>query len=160
MSHEIRTPMNAVMGMTYLALRADPAPEQRKYLTKISSAADSLLTIINDILDISKLEAGKMELERIAFSLESVLSNLNDIVIHAAKQKNLVIVFSGAPELPANLIGDPSRLQQILINLVNNAIKFTQAGKVFLKVSVDDATDNTMRLSFSVSDTGVGMSAE
>jgi two-component system, sensor histidine kinase and response regulator len=160
MSHEIRTPMNAIMGMTYLALRADPPPEQRNYLSKISSAADSLLTIINDILDISKLEAGKMELENVSFSLHSILSNLNDIVIHGAKQKNLAIVFSTPPQLQANLIGDPLRLQQILINLVNNAIKFTQAGKVFLKVSVEDVTDNTMRLSFSVSDTGVGMSAE
>jgi two-component system sensor histidine kinase/response regulator len=160
MSHEIRTPMNAIMGMTYLALRADPAPEQRKYLSKISSAADSLLTIINDILDISKLEAGKMELENVPFSLESILSNLNDIVVHAAKQKNLAIAFSTAPELRENLIGDPLRLQQILINLVNNAIKFTQAGKVFLDVSVEHATDSTMRLGFSISDTGVGMSAE
>jgi PAS domain S-box-containing protein len=160
MSHEIRTPMNAIIGMTYLALRADPPPQQRNYLSKISLAADSLLTIINDILDISKLEAGKMELENVAFSLQSILSNLNDIVIHGAKQKNLAIVFSTPPELRANLIGDPLRLQQILINLVNNAIKFTQAGKVFLKVSVEDVTDHTMRLSFSVRDTGIGMSAE
>jgi two-component system sensor histidine kinase/response regulator len=160
MSHEIRTPMNAIMGMTYLALRADPAPEQRKYLSKISSAADSLLTIINDILDISKMEAGKMELECVPFSLDLVLSKLNDIVIHAAKQKNLAIVLSTEPGLRRNLIGDPLRLQQILINLVNNAIKFTHAGKVDLKVAVEDVTDKTMRLSFSVSDTGVGMNAE
>jgi PAS domain S-box-containing protein len=160
MSHEIRTPMNAIMGMTYLALRANPAPEQRKYLSKISGAADSLLTIINDILDISKLEAGKMELETVPFSLEQILFSLNDIVIHAARQKNLAIAFSTAPEVRPNLLGDPLRLQQILINLVNNAIKFTQAGNVALKVSVEDATDKATRLSFAVSDTGVGMTAE
>ena len=160
MSHEIRTPMNAIMGMTYLAMRANPAPEQRKYLSKISGAADSLLTIINDILDISKLEAGKMELETVPFSLDCILFSLNDIVIHAARQKNLAIAFSTAPEVRPNLLGDPLRLQQILINLVNNAIKFTQAGNVALKVSVEDATDTATRLSFTVSDTGVGMTAE
>jgi PAS domain S-box-containing protein len=160
MSHEIRTPMNAIMGMTYLALRVDPPPEQRKYLSKISSAADSLLTIINDILDISKLEAGKMELENIPFSLEQVLSSLNDIVIHAAKKKDLAIEFSPAPEVLPSLMGDRLRLQQILINLVNNAVKFTQTGKVALKISVEDATDKKAHLSFTVSDTGVGMSAE
>jgi two-component system sensor histidine kinase/response regulator len=160
MSHEIRTPMNAIMGMTYLALRADPAPEQRRYLGKISSAADSLLTIINDILDISKLEAGKMELESVPFSLDLLLSDINDIVIHAAKQKNLDIAFSTEQEVPQYLIGDPLRLKQILINLVNNAIKFTQAGKVFLNVSAEEVTGNLTHLSFSVSDTGVGMTAE
>ena len=160
MSHEIRTPMNAIMGMTYLALRADPAAEQRKYLSKISAASDSLLAIINDILDISKLEAGKMELENVPFSLELVLSNLNDIVIHAAKQKNIAIMFFTDPEVQPNLIGDPLRLGQVLINLVNNAIKFTRAGKVLLKVSAADVTDKSTQLSFSVSDTGVGMSAE
>ncbi len=160
MSHEIRTPMNAIMGMTYLALRADPAPEQRRYLNKISAAADSLLTIINDILDISKLEAGKMQLESVPFSIEMLLSDINDIFIHAAKQKNLGIAFSTEPGVPKYLTGDPLRLKQILINLVNNAIKFTEAGQIFLKVSAADVTGNLTHLSFSVSDTGVGMTPE
>jgi two-component system, sensor histidine kinase and response regulator len=160
MSHEIRTPMNAITGMTYLALRAGPAPEQRKYLSKISAAAESLLTIINDILDFSKMEAGKMELETVPFSLEEVFSNLNDIVTYAAKQKNIALVFSTAHDVPATLIGDPLRLGQILINLVNNAIKFTQEGKVVVEVSAEEATDDTTRLRFAVSDTGIGMSAE
>jgi two-component system sensor histidine kinase/response regulator len=160
MSHEIRTPMNAIIGMTYLALRAGPAPEQRKYLSKISSAADSLLSVINDILDFSKMEAGKMELENIPFSLDEVLSNLHDIVIHAAKQKNIAVVFSVAQDVQADLMGDPLRLGQILINLVNNAIKFTEAGQVAVEVSMEETTANRTRLRFSVSDTGIGMSAE
>jgi two-component system sensor histidine kinase/response regulator len=160
MSHEIRTPMNAITGMTYLALRAGPAPEQRKYLSKISAAAESLLMIINDILDFSKMEAGKMELETVPFSLEEVFSNLNDIVTYAAKQKNIALVFSTAHDVPATLIGDSLRLGQILINLVNNAIKFTQEGKVVVEVTAEQATDDTTRLRFAVSDTGIGMSAE
>ena len=160
MSHEIRTPMNAIIGMTYLALRAAPPPEQRRYLTKISGAADSLLAIINDILDFSKMEAGKMELENIPFSLGEVLSNLHDIVIHAAKQKNIAVVFSAAQDVQPDLIGDPLRLGQVLINLVNNAIKFTEAGQVEVEVTAVEVTKNRTRLRFSVSDTGIGMSAE
>jgi two-component system sensor histidine kinase/response regulator len=160
MSHEIRTPMNAIIGMTYLALRAGPAPEQRSYLSKISGAADSLLVIINDILDFSKMEAGKMELENIPFSLGEVLSNLHDIVIHAAKQKNITIVFLAAQDVQPDLIGDPLRLGQILINLVNNAIKFTQAGQVAVEVSADEVAQHRTQLRFSVSDTGIGMSPE
>ena len=160
MSYEIRTPMNAIIGMTYLALRAGPPPEQRKYLSKISGAADSLLAILNDILDFSKIEAGKMELENIPFSLDEVLSNLHDIVIHAAKQKHIDIVFSTAQDVQPDLIGDPLRLGQILINLVNNAIKFTEAGQVAVEVEAEEATKNKTRLRFSVSDTGIGMSIE
>jgi two-component system sensor histidine kinase/response regulator len=160
MSHEIRTPMNAIMGMTHLALRAGPPPEQRRYLNKISAAADSLLTIINDVLDFSKMEAGKMELENVAFSLEKVLANLNDIVIHAAKQKNIALMFSIAHDVPTHLMGDPLRLGQILINLANNAIKFTQVGKVILAVAADNMAGKQARLRFSVSDTGIGMSQE
>jgi signal transduction histidine kinase/CheY-like chemotaxis protein len=160
MSHEIRTPMNAITGMTYLALRAGPAPEQLRYLNKISTAAESLLIIINDILDFSKMEAGKMELENVPFSLEMVLSNVHDIVIHAAEQKHIPVVFTTAPEVQPNLIGDPLRLGQILINLVNNAIKFTQAGAVTVEVTAEDVAENATQLRFSVSDTGIGMSAE
>jgi two-component system sensor histidine kinase/response regulator len=160
MSHEIRTPMNAIVGMTYLALRANPPPQQRTYLSKISGAADSLLAIINDILDFSKMEADKMELENVPFSLKEVLSNLHDIVIHAAKQKNIAIVLSSTRDVRPDLMGDPLRLGQILINLLNNAIKFTQAGQVAVEVSAEEVTETTTRLRFSVSDTGIGMSAE
>jgi two-component system, sensor histidine kinase and response regulator len=160
MSHEIRTPMNAIIGMTYLALRAQPAPEQRKYLSKISGAADSLLVIINDILDFSKMEAAKMELENVPFSLKEVLSNLHNIVIHAASQKEIAVVLSTAADVPPYLMGDPLRLGQILINLVNNAIKFTEVGQVAVEVSAEEVRENVTRLRFSVSDTGIGMSAE
>jgi two-component system sensor histidine kinase/response regulator len=159
-SHEIRTPMNAILGMTYLALRAGPAPEQRRYLNKISRAADSLLAILNDILDFSKMEAGKMDLETIPFSLGEVLSNLHDTVIHPAKQKGIAVVFSTAQDVQPDLIGDPLRLGQILINLVNNAIKFTEAGQVAVAVSAEEVTENRTRLRFSISDTGIGMSAD
>ena len=160
MSHEIRTPMNAIIGMTQLALRADPVPKQFGYLSKISGAANSLLAIINDILDFSKMEAGQMELEKVPFPLGKVLSNLRDTVIHGAEQKSIAITFSTAPEVPPILIGDSLRLGQLLISLVNNAIKFTQAGVVAVEVAAEEATESTTQLRFSVSDTGIGMSAD
>ena len=157
MSHEIRTPMNAIIGMTHLARQADPTPKQQNYLTKIDNAAHSLLSIINDILDFSKIEAGKLELEQIQFSLDKVMSSLADIVCHKAEEKGLEIVFSVAQNLPHNLIGDPLRLGQILINLVNNAIKFTEHGEIVVKVAQHDVAG---RLMFTVSDTGIGMTPE
>jgi len=160
MSHEIRTPMNAIIGMTHLAQRADPTPKQKGYLTKVGNAAQSLLCIINDILDFSKIEAGKLELERIAFSLEDVLNNLADIVCHKAEQKGIEIVFSVAREVPRQLIGDPLRLGQIFINLVNNAIKFTEKGEIVVKVVSDAIGADTGRLMFSVHDTGIGMTPD
>ncbi len=158
MSHEIRTPMNAIMGMTHLALRANPTQEQGMYLKKIGSAADSLLNIINDILDFSKMEAGKMELENIPFSVEKVLLDLNDIVSHTAKRKNIELKFSVGKAVPAFLMGDPLRLGQILINLVNNGIKFTREGSVVVAVSATSITRDTAEISFEVTDTGIGMS--
>jgi len=160
MSHEIRTPMNAIIGMTRLALRKNPSPDQLNYLTKIDGAAQSLLSIINDILDYSKIEAGKMDLEQIAFSLDEVLNNLDDIVREKAEQKGIEVVFSMAKETPRYLKGDPLRLWQILINLVNNAIKFTEQGRVIVGVTVEKGTEDTRRLTFSVGDTGIGMSSE
>jgi len=160
MSHEIRTPMNAIMGMTHLALRANPTPQQGGYLKKIESAADSLLKIVNDILDFSKMGAGKMELENIPFAVEKVLTNLNDIVSQTAKRKNIAISFSIAKEVPAFLVGDPLRLGQILINLVNNGIKFTREGSVSITVSADRRDDDTAQVSFAVVDTGIGMGEE
>ncbi len=160
MSHEIRTPMNAILGMTHLALRANPVPQQRGYLRKIDIAARSLLSIINDILDFSKIEAGKLELESIPFSLEEVFNNLIDIVGEKAAQKGVEIVIPVAQEVPQYLVGDPLRLGQILINLVNNAIKFTDHGEILVKVAAFDLTVNTTQLAFSVRDTGIGMTPE
>jgi PAS domain S-box-containing protein len=160
MSHEIRTPLNAIIGMTYLALRASPSPPQERYLTKISNAAESLLGITNDILDFSKIEAGKLELEHIPFMLDDVLNNLNDIVSQKAEQKGIGIVFSVARGVPRYLMGDPLRLGQILINLLNNAIKFTDKGEIVVKVVAGDVVLNSGLFRFSVSDTGIGMSAE
>jgi two-component system, sensor histidine kinase and response regulator len=160
MSHEIRTPMNAIIGMTRLALRKNPDTVQLNYLKKIDNAAQSLLSIINDILDYSKIEAGKLELEQIGFSLEEVLNNLDDIVRERAELKGIKIVFSRSKETPRYLKGDPLRLGQILINLVNNAIKFTEKGRVIVEVKAEEGAGDTRKLRFLVSDTGIGMSSE
>ncbi|HUD12988.1 MAG TPA: PAS domain S-box protein [Terracidiphilus sp.] len=160
MSHEIRTPMNAIIGMTRLALRKNPDAGQLNYLKKIDNAAQSLLSIINDILDYSKIEAGKMELEQIAFSLDEVLNNLDDIVREKAEHKGIEIVFSLQHETPHFLRGDPLRLGQILINLVNNAIKFTEKGQVVVEVKVEEGSGDSRKVRFSVSDTGIGMTSE
>jgi two-component system sensor histidine kinase/response regulator len=160
MSHEIRTPMNAILGITYLARRADPSPKQLDYLTKIGNAAESLLGIMNDILDFSKIEAGKLDLEVISFSLQDVLRNLLDVVGQKAQDKGVVLVTSVSPDVPTQLVGDPLRLGQILINLVNNAIKFTEVGKITVRVEADEITSNDLRLNISVADTGIGMSPE
>jgi PAS domain S-box-containing protein len=160
MSHEVRTPLNAIIGMTYLALRADPNQQQKGYLAKISVAAQSLLSLTNDILDFSKNEAGKLQLEHIPFSLDEVLNDLNDIVSQRAEQKNLAIMFSVARDIPKNLMGDPLRLSQVLINLLNNAIKFTEEGEIIVKVVAEAVGADRVQIRFSVCDTGIGMSAE
>ena len=160
MSHEIRTPMNAIIGMTRLAMRKNPSAGQQTYLAKIDNAAQSLLSIINDILDYSKIEAGKLELEQIAFSLDEVFNNLDDIVRQKAEQKGVEIAFSMAHSIPRHLKGDPLRLSQILINLVNNAIKFTEEGKVIVEVGVEEGSADSSHLIFSVRDTGIGMTSE
>jgi PAS domain S-box-containing protein len=160
MSHEIRTPMNAILGMTHLALRAAPDARQLNYLTKINNAAQALLGIVNDILDFSKMEAGKMELERIPFSLQEVFDNLADVVAEKAGQQGIEIVFSIDREVPRYLVGDPLRLRQILINLVNNAVKFTPAGEIVVHVGMQESEGPEVRLVFSVRDTGIGMSRE
>jgi two-component system, sensor histidine kinase and response regulator len=160
MSHEIRTPMNAILGITYLARRADPGPKQLDYLTKIGNAADSLLGIMNDILDFSKIEAGKLELEVISFSLNDVLRNLLDVVGQKAQDKGVALVTSVSADAPTQLVGDPLRLGQILINLVNNAIKFTEIGEITIRVEAEEITANNLRLNISVADSGIGMSAE
>jgi PAS domain S-box-containing protein len=170
MSHEVRTPVNAIIGMAHLALRANPTAQQRGYLTKIETAAQTLLGIMNGILDFSKIEAGKMTLEHIVFSLQDVLKDLRDIVGHRAEQKGLPILFSVSPEVPWSLVGDKLRLGQVLINLVNNAIKFTDRGEIKVRVEPVDgprkeegpgkADGERQTLRFSVSDTGIGMTPQ
>ncbi len=157
MSHEIRTPMNAVIGMVHLAQRTELTQKQRGYLTKIDYSAHALLNIINDILDFSKIEAGQLALEQMTFSLEELLDNLSDIVGLKAEQKGIEIVFSIMPHTPRYLIGDSLRLGQILVNLVNNAVKFTDAGEIVVTVSLERISGDTATLRFAIRDTGIGM---
>ena len=157
MSHEIRTPMNAIIGLTGLCLNEPMSDKVRNYVAKSHTAAERLLGIINDILDISKLEAGKMRIEQIDYSLDEVVENVRSICGVAAHGKRLELAIEIAPETPRNLHGDPLRLMQVLNNLVSNAIKFTEQGKVTLAITPRSGHGEA-RLQFVVSDTGIGMS--
>jgi PAS domain S-box-containing protein len=157
MSHEIRTPMNAILGMTHLALKTALTLKQRDYLTKTRVAAQALLGIINDILDFSKIEAGKLDMEKSEFRLESVLENVSSLVSQKAHDKNLEFLIGGTHDLPQNLIGDALRLGQILINLVTNAVKFTERGEVVVTVAIEERASDRIKLKFSVRDSGIGM---
>ncbi len=157
MSHEIRTPLNAIIGMTHLTKETTLSLKQQDYINKIYQASHNMLDIINDILDISKIEAGRLELKTSEFNLEDLLQNVTDIVSIDGLKNNVELIVSTAPEVPTNLIGDPLRLSQILINLVNNATKFTDMGEIIIGTEVVNKNDDHVTLRFSVMDTGIGM---
>lgn len=160
MSHEIRTPMNAILGMLYLALKNDLQPSLRNQLTKARSAALSLLGIINDILDLSKIAAGKLEIEHIEFSLETVLERLADEIGYQVERKGIEFLIRYDPNIPQHLIGDPLRLGQILLNLCSNAVKFTEVGEVELAFRRLHVKDNSLLMQICVRDTGIGMTPD
>jgi len=160
MSHEIRTPMNAIMGMSRLALMSEPAPALRNYLGKILGASEHLMRIIDDILDFSRIEAGKLRLESVPFDLDEMLEHLASLLGARAEAKGIELIFRVGPGVPQRLVGDPLRLGQVLINLAGNAVKFTERGEIVVAVEAMQSEAGRVTLAFSVSDTGIGMTQE
>ena len=160
MSHEIRTPMNAIIGIADLLAKTPLSPDQDKYVQIFRRAGDNLLNLVNDILDLSKVEASQLELERTGFSLNELLEKVKEMVAVRAHEKGLALVCEIAAEVPGDLIGDPTRLRQVLLNLLGNAIKFTESGEVALRVTLDANSSAPGALRFTISDSGIGIPGE
>ncbi|MCG8702294.1 MAG: ATP-binding protein, partial [Bacteroidales bacterium] len=160
MSHEIRTPMNGVIGMIDLLLHTNPTSQQRMYLELASQSAETLMHLLNDILDFSKIEAGKFELETVGFKLRDTLGDTLQMLGGLAADKGLELTYRIPPGIPDDLLGDPGRLCQVVVNLTGNAIKFTETGEVVIDVTLEEQTEETVCLHFAIRDTGPGIPPE